>query len=220
MKIGIIGTGHIGGNVARLLSGAGHDVLVSFSRDRAALDKLAASIGVTSGTPAAAAQHGDVVVLSVPWAAVDEAIAAAGGPSALAGKVVVDTTNQFGRVNGKPGPLDLSPLSGAGHNAAKVPGAAWTKAFNTLASATLAASAGKTGADRVVLFYAADDDTAAATLAQLITDAGFDPVRTGTLDRDDVGHQEAQGDLYGGVFHHDDAVTAVEKLRGTPPTHA
>ena len=220
MKIGIIGTGHIGGNVARLLSAAGHDIVVSFSRDRAALDTLAATIGVRSGTPAEAAQHGDVVVLSVQWGVIEEALKQAGGPQALAGKIVVDTTNQYGKVGGKFGPLDLAPASGAGFNAARVPGATWTKAFNTLASATLASSAGKTGAARVVLFYAADDDKAASVVAQLVTDAGFDPVRTGTLDRTEVGHQEPPGELYNHVFHHDDAVTVIEKLRGTPPPSA
>jgi predicted dinucleotide-binding enzyme len=220
MKIGIIGTGHIGGNVARLLSAAGHDVVVSFSRDRAALDKLAAKIGVRSGTPAEAAKHGEVVVLSVHWETIDEALKQVGGASALAGKIVVDTTNQYGRVGGKFGPLDLDGASGAGFNSARVPGASWTKAFNTLASATLASSAGKTGAERVVLFYAAAKEKAASVVAQLVTDAGFEPVRTGTLDRNEVGHQEPPGELYNHTFHHDDAVTAVEKLRGTPPPTA
>jgi 8-hydroxy-5-deazaflavin:NADPH oxidoreductase len=217
MKIGIIGTGHIGGNIARLLSAAGHEVVVSFSRDPEALAKFAEQIGATSGSPADAAKHADVVVLSVPWGTVDEAVADAGGAHILAGKVVVDTTNQYGRVNGRMGILDLDGASGAGHNAAKVPGAIWVKAFNTLASATLAASAGKTGQDQVVLFYATNDEKAAPTIAQLITDAGFDPVRTGTLDRNEVGHQEPPGDFYNKVLHHDDAITAVEKLRGTPP---
>jgi predicted dinucleotide-binding enzyme len=189
--------------------------VVSFSRDRAALDQLAGQIKARSGTPAEAAKHGEVVVLSVQWGVIDEAIAQAGGAAALAGKLVVDTTNQYGRVGGKFGPLDLGGVSGARHNAARVPGATWTKAFNTLASATLAASAGET--DRVVLFYATDDDSAAPVVAQLLTDAGFEPIRTGTLDRNEVGHQEPPGDLYNTVFHHDDAVTAVEKLRGTPP---
>jgi 8-hydroxy-5-deazaflavin:NADPH oxidoreductase len=217
MKIGIIGTGHIGGNVARLLSAAGHEVVVSFSRDPAALDKFAGEIGATSGSPAEAAHHADVVVLSVPWGTVDEAVTDAGGAHVLAGKIVIDTTNQYGRVNGKMGILDLDGASGGGHNAAKVPGAIWVKAFNTLASATLEKSAGKTGPDRVVLFYGTNDDNAATVMDQLITDAGFDPVRTGTLDRNEVGHQEPPGDFYNKVLHHDDAITAVEKLRGTPP---
>src|SRR5207245_2468633 len=113
-RIGIIGSGHIGGNLARLFSAAGHDVLVSFSTDPAKLAGLAADTGATAGTPAQAA--------------------------------------------------------------------------------------------------------AAGVAVELITSAGFDPVRTGTLARTEVGHQEPKGDLYGEEFHHDDAVAAVARLKGTPPS--
>jgi 8-hydroxy-5-deazaflavin:NADPH oxidoreductase len=217
MKIGIIGTGHIGGNVAKMLSAAGHDVVVSFSRDRAALDKLAAEIKARSGTPEEAAKHGEVIVLSVQWDIIDEAVKQAGGAKALAGKMVIDTTNQYGKVDGKFGPLALDGMSGGRYNATRFPGTTWVKAFNTMQSKVLASSSGKTGANKVVVFYGTDDDAAAPKVAQLLTDAGFDPVRTGTLDRNEVGHQEPPGNLYNHVFHHDDAVTAVEKLRGTPP---
>ena len=217
-RIGIIGSGRIGGNLARLFTAAGHDVLVSFSTDPAKLAGLAAATGATAGTPAQAATHGEVVVLSVPWGIVDEAIGQAGGPGALAGRTVIDTTNQFGLVGGRFGVLDLGGQSAAAHNAAKVPGAAWVKAFNTLTAGFQASSAGRTGRDRVVMFYAADDDRAARLTAELITSAGFDPVRTGTLARTEAGHQEPKGDLYGEEFHHDDAVAAVARLKGTPPS--
>ena len=217
-RIGIIGSGHIGGNLARLFTSAGHDVLVSFSTDQAKLAELAAGVGATAGTPAQAASHGEVAVLSVPWGLVDDAIAQAGGPGALAGRTVIDTTNQFGNVGGRFGVLDLGGESAAARNAAKAPGAAWVKAFNTLTAGFQAASAGRTGPDRVVMFYATDHDETASLAAELIIGAGFDPVRTGTLARNDVGHQEPKGDLYGEEFHHDDAVAAVARLRGTPPS--
>jgi 8-hydroxy-5-deazaflavin:NADPH oxidoreductase len=210
MRIGIVGAGHIGGNAARLLAAAGHDVMVSFSRDEAALAALAADIGGRAGTPAEAAAHGEVVVLSVPWGLVDTALAQAGP---LAGKVVIDTTNQFGAG----GVLDLDGVSAAATNAAKVPDALWAKAFNTLTAGFQASSAGRTGPDRVVLFHAADDEAAVPAVEQLIVDAGFDPVRTGTLARTDVGHQEPKGDLYGEEFHRPDAQAAVARLRGTLP---
>jgi predicted dinucleotide-binding enzyme len=217
-RIGIIGSGHIGGNLARFFSAAGHDVLVSFSTDQAKLTELAASTGATAGTPAQAATHGEVVALSVPWSVVDDALAQAGGPGALAGRTVIDTTNQFGNVGGRFGVLDLGGQSAAAVNAAKAPGAAWVKAFNTLTAGFQASSAGRTGPDRVVMFYATDHDDAAGLAEELITGAGFDPVRTGTLARNDVGHQEPKGELYGEEFHHDDAVAAVSRLRGTPPS--
>lgn len=217
-RIGIIGAGHIGGNITRFFAGAGHDVVVSFSTDERKLATLAADADAQVGTPAQAAAHGEVVVLSVPWGVVDQALDAAGGPAALAGKIVIDTTNQFGRVGAQFGVLDLGERSAAATNAAKAPEARWVKAFNTLTAGFQAGAAGRTGPDRVVMFFAADDDDAAATAAALIEDAGFDPVRTGTLDRNDVGHQEPKGDLYGEEFRHDDAVVAVDRLRGTPPS--
>src|SRR5262249_24501063 len=207
-RIGIIGSGHIGGNLARLFSAAGHDVLVSFSTDQAKLAELAADAGATAGTPSPAASHGEVAGLSVPWGVGGDALAQAGGPGALAGRTVIDTTNQFGNVGGRFGVLDLGGESAAARNAAKVPGAAWVKAFNTLTAGFQASSAGRTGPDRVVMFYATDHEGAAGLAEGLITGAGFDPVRTGTLARNDVGHQEPKGDLYGEEFHHDEAGAA------------
>lgn len=218
MQIGIVGGGKIGGNLARLWVTAGHDVVVGFSRDPAALDRRAAAVGAKAATAAEVAARGDVVVISVPWATFGQAVTAIGGPAALDGKVVIDTMNQFGRVNGEFAVLDLGGSSAAAVRAAEVPGARWCKSFNTLTAGFLASAAGRTGQDRVAMFYACDDDTAAPVVAGLITDAGFDPVRTGTLDRTEVGHQEPKGDLYGEEFHHDDAVAAVEKLRGTRPS--
>lgn len=216
-RIAIVGAGHIGGNLARLYAAAGHDVTISFARDQDKLAALAAQIGATADDPAKAVAQAEVVVISVPWAVVDIAIEQAGGSAALAGKLVIDTTNQFGRTGGRFGVLDLGD-SAAAVNAAKAPQAIWVKAFNTLTAGFQASSAGRTGPDRVVVFYATDYDDAAPQAERLIGDAGFDPVRTGTLARTEAGHQEPKGDLYGEEFHHDDAVAAVARLRGTPPS--
>ncbi|MGZ8633800.1 MAG: NADPH-dependent F420 reductase, partial [Solirubrobacteraceae bacterium] len=94
MRIGVIGAGRIGGNAARLFARAGHEVLVSFSRDAEKLEALAAEIGGRAGTPHDAVAFGEVVMLSVSWTLIDEVLAAAGP---LDAKIVVDTTNQFGR---------------------------------------------------------------------------------------------------------------------------
>ena len=95
MKIGIIGAGHIGGGIARQLGAAGHEIKLSFSRDQGALEQLAGEIGpaASAGPPREAVEFGDVVVISVPWNVLPEALSQAGS---LAGKVVIDTTNQFG----------------------------------------------------------------------------------------------------------------------------
>ena len=80
MKVGIIGAGRIGGGIARQLTGAGHEVLLSFSRDPQSLNALAAEIGpsATTGSPAEAAGFGEVVVISVPWSTLPQAIEQAG----------------------------------------------------------------------------------------------------------------------------------------------
>lgn len=218
MRIGIVGAGKIGGNAARLFATAGHRVAVSFSRDPLGLAALADSIGGTTDTPARVVRDADVVVLSVPWAAVDQSIDTVGGPGALDGKIVLDTTNQFSRRVGLLTVIDLGKQSAAQYNAKKAPRARWVKAFNTLTAGFQADSAGRSGPNRVVMFYGTDDHTTVAAIEQLINDSGFVPVRTGTLDRNDVGHQEPKGDLYGEEFHYDEAVALVERLRGTPPS--
>lgn len=87
-RIAIVGAGRIGGNLARLFAGAGHDVTVSFARDQDKLEELAKQIGAAAGDPARAVAQAEVVVISVPWAVVDAAIEQAGGPGALAGKLL------------------------------------------------------------------------------------------------------------------------------------
>ena len=76
MRIGVIGAGRIGGGIARQLAGAGHELKLSFSRDQARLDSLAQEIGpgASVGTPREAVEFGDVVVISVPWNALPEAL--------------------------------------------------------------------------------------------------------------------------------------------------
>ena len=119
--------------------------MVSFSQSPAKLDALATATGARAATPAEAAARGEVIVISVPWAVVDTALAQAGGADALAGKIVVDTTNQFGRVGGGFGVLDLGGKTAAETNAAKVPRAAWVKGFNTLTAGFRASASGRPG---------------------------------------------------------------------------
>src|SRR3954449_11957789 len=106
VRIGVIGAGRIGANAARLWRHAGHDVMLSFSRDPAALEARAAEIGARAGTPAEAAAFGEVVMLSVPWRLIDAVLADLGS---LAGKIVVDTTNQFGAGGGRGVPRRPAP---------------------------------------------------------------------------------------------------------------
>jgi 8-hydroxy-5-deazaflavin:NADPH oxidoreductase len=216
MRLGVIGAGHIGGNIARRAALAGYDVTVSFARDRSGLSALAAEIGGAAAEPAEAARA-DLVVLSVPWGAIDEALVQAGS---LAGRIVIDTTNQFGRG----GWLDLNGRTAARHNADRMPGAAYTKCFNTLTSAFQASAATRTGDDRVVQWIAGDDAAAKAAVAELVEKAGYVPVDLGGIDG--CGVMEAPrraGAVYGEEYRWADAAAVVAAVRAgqpIPPTPA
>jgi len=215
MKIGVIGAGRIGGNAARLFAAAGHDVLLSYRRDPDSLAGQAAQIGAraSSGRPRDAAQFGDVVMLSVPWSAIPDALEQAGP---LDGKIVIDTTNQFG-------PGGVQPLPGgvtaAQYNQQRMPGARLVKSFNTLTAGFQASQAGRTPAGkRVVLFLCGDDEKAKQVVTGLIEDAGFAPADLGRLA--DAGPMEAPrrpGSVYGEEYRPADARAVAEALRAGRP---
>jgi predicted dinucleotide-binding enzyme len=207
VRIGVIGAGRIGGNAARLFAQAGHDVLVSYSRDLDKLQALAAEIGARAGTPREAAEFGEVVMLSVPWRLVDDVLAEVGP---LDGRIVIDTTNQFG-----PGGWeDLGGRTAAQVNAQRMPGARYTKAFNTLTSGFQEQAAGRTGPDRVVMFLCGDDEDAKSVVAGLIDDAGFTPIDIGgTAEAAPMEAPRREGAVYGEEVHEDEARAFVARLR-------
>jgi 8-hydroxy-5-deazaflavin:NADPH oxidoreductase len=216
MRLGIIGAGHIGGNIARRAALAGYEVTVSFARDPSQLTALAAEIGGSAGEPPDAARA-DLVVLSVPWSVIDEALGQAGS---LAGRIVIDTTNQFGRG----GAVNLNGRTAARYNADRMAGAAYTKCFNTLTAGFQAAAATRTGADRVVQWIAGDDTSAKAAVAGLVEHAGYVPVDLAGIDGCSVMEAPRRaGAVYGEEYRQADAAAVVEAVRAgrpIPPTPA
>src|ERR671911_724011 len=216
MRIGIVGAGRIGGNCAAQFAKGGHEVKLSFSRERSRLEALAAEIGkrATVGTPAEAAEFGEVVVLSVPWDLIDEAIEQAGS---LDGKIVVDTTNQYGSSS-----LPEEGGTAAQHNAARMHGARYTKSFNTLTSAFQAEVADRPESDRVVQWVCGDDEEAKRVVMGLIADAGYAPVDLGGAARREVMEMPRRpGAVYGEEYRFADAEKVVEAVRAReeiPPT--
>lgn len=192
MRIGVIGSGRIGGTVAGLWARAGHTPLFSFSRTPDRLAALARATGgdARAGTPAQAAAFGEVVLLAPPWPVVDEALAAAGS---LEGRIVIDTTNPF--LPGSWGPaLADGDASAAEEIAARAPGARVVKAYNTLPATILAAGPGATGGPALALFMCGDDEEAKRVVAGLIADSGFAAIDTGPLSR--ARDQEPEGPLF------------------------
>jgi predicted dinucleotide-binding enzyme len=214
MKIGLIGPGRIGGNAARLFAAAGHDVLLSFSRAPERLDELAAAIGERArvGSPADAADFGEVVFFSVPWGTIPEALAQSGP---LRDKIVIDTTNTYGR-RGLP-----AGMTGAQFNAQRMPGASLVKGFNTLTSGFQASQAGRPAGKRVVLFVCGDSQHAKDVVSELITDAGFAPADIGGLaDSAPMEAPRRSGALYGEEYRPAEALEAVAALRAGRPIPA
>jgi 8-hydroxy-5-deazaflavin:NADPH oxidoreductase len=207
VRIGILGAGRIGGNAAHLWSRAGHDVLISFSRDPDGLPARASALGdhVGAATPAQAVAVADVVMLAVPWDAIDEALHQATG---LAGKVVIDATNPFGSA-AKPGPGQTV----AQYNAARMPGARYVRAFNTLTSSFQATASTRPSHERAVLFLCGDFQEAKRIVSKLIEDAGFAPVDLGSAA--DAAVMEAPrraGAVYGEEYRLPEAQAVVAAL--------
>jgi 8-hydroxy-5-deazaflavin:NADPH oxidoreductase len=216
VKIGVIGAGRIGGNCARQAVKGGHEVVLSFARNPSNLEELASELGASAsvGSPAEAVAFGEIVILSVPWGTIPEALAQCGD---LRGKVVVDTTNQFG-----PGPMPAAGRTAASFNAERMPGARYVKSFNTLTSGFQAQAAARTGSDRVVQWICGDDRAANDLIAALIEDMGYAPVDLGSTDT--CGVMEAPrrpGAVYGEEYRIADAQSVVDAVRAgaaIPPT--
>jgi predicted dinucleotide-binding enzyme len=179
MKVGIIGTGMIGGTLAKLLAGAGHQVVLANSRGPQTLDSLVAEIGTNAqaATVEDAATAGQVVVVAVPFKAVPDLPA-----DVLEGKVVIDTTNYYEQRDGHIHDVAHDALTSSELTARALPGARVVKAFNTLYYQRLLDDGRPAGSpDRFAVLLAGDDAQAKAAVAQLIDDIGFDALDTGSL---------------------------------------
>jgi len=215
VRIGIVGAGRIGGNCARQFAKGGHEVKLS-GRDLAKLEPLAKEIGdaASIGTPAEAAEFGEVVVVAVPWDGFDDAVAAAG---ALDGKILIDTTNQYGSSE-----MPADGQTGASFHAARVPDARYTKSFNTLTSAFQAEATDRPEPDRVVQWVCGDDVAAKQVVMGLIADAGYAPVDIGRNEDAAVMEAPPRPDaVYGEEYRLPDAQAVVDAVRAgreIPPT--
>jgi 8-hydroxy-5-deazaflavin:NADPH oxidoreductase len=181
MTTAIIGTGKIGGTLARHLTAGGEQVVLA-AREESDAAAVARELSVlaSAATVEEAIKTADTVVFAVWFDALEELLTAYG--SLLDGKVVAAPSNPIGFT---PEGKVLRTLPGGQSQgsliASMLPaGAHYVKAFGTLGAASLAEAANRTPR-RAVLFYATDDDQAAATIERLIDLCGFDPITVGDV---------------------------------------
>lgn len=177
MKIGIIGSGRMGGKLGLLWARMGHEVTFSYSRNTKKLKQLARRARGHYGSVAETVVSADAVLLAVHWSRIEDALAQSGD---LAGKIVLNCCV----------PLDLQDrdlilgvhTSGAEELARKRPQARWISAFNTSPSEAFAdVFANRNKEPRPQLLYYGDDWEAKEMVAGLIADIGFEPLDAGPL---------------------------------------
>ncbi|HEV2672403.1 MAG TPA: NADPH-dependent F420 reductase [Gemmatimonadales bacterium] len=179
MRIGILGSGLMGGKLGTIWARAGHDVVFSYSRSEQTLKRLArdATDNARAGTPAEAAQHAQAVLLAVHWSRVDDVLHQAGD---LSGKVVVTCSLPLNADD--TGLVIAHTSSGAEELAKQVPAARVVAAFGTVPSEVLFdVFARRRNATRPNLVYCGDDAKSKRIAAELIRDVGFEPVDAGPL---------------------------------------
>ncbi|QLY34816.1 NADPH-dependent F420 reductase [Nocardia huaxiensis] len=177
--LGLIGSGKIGGTLARLAVAAGIDVVLSNSRGPETLQDLVAELGerARAGTPEEAATAGDIVVVTVPLRAYQQIPA-----DPLIGKVVIDTNNYYPDRDGEFPDLAAGTITSSELLQRHLPRSRVVKAFNTIYFEHLAVLGRPHGADdRTALPIAGVDTEAKVAAAQLIDALGYDTVDVGTL---------------------------------------
>jgi predicted dinucleotide-binding enzyme len=194
-----LGSGRIGANVGAQLAIAGHAVVFSGSRNPEKLRALAASSpGASAASPAEAVAGSEVVVFAVPWVQIDDVLRQAGS---LAGRVVIDTTNQFGAQ----GIEQLDGVSALETNARRMPGARLAKAFNTYTSGFQGDVAAGRVAGPMAMFHASADPSAAEVTATVVADCGFVPVRLDIAFVDLMEAPRRPGAVFGEAYRPEDA---------------
>ncbi len=180
LRIGIIGSGYIGGSVGVLWAQAGHQVFFS-SRHPEKLGDLAKKAGPTAkvGYPKEAAKFGEVIFMAVPYHAmpkVGEDLS-----SLIQGKVVIDCGNPYPSRDGDMAVEALKKGTGIA-SAEFFPGVRLVRAYNSISYQSIITQAHREG-ELMAIPVAADDDDALKIASKLIQESGFDPVFVGPLAR-------------------------------------
>jgi hypothetical protein len=177
LRIGIIGSGHVGSALGGVWAHAGNEVMFS-SRNLDNDKQLAAQVGANAraGTPQQAAAFGQVVLIAVPYSALPDLVKSLG--DALKGKVVINASNPIPRRDGEI--ADEAQKKGAGRfDAQLMAGAYVVRAFNAVHAALMGSAHEDPGKIGLPI---AGDRKAIALASRLVREAGFVPVVVGGLD--------------------------------------
>jgi predicted dinucleotide-binding enzyme len=194
--IGFIGSGMIGGTVARLSVAAGYNVVMSNSRGPETLRDLVAGLGplAAAGTSGQAAEAGDLVVVAIPVKAIADVPA-----TALTGKPVMDTGNYYPQRDGQIEVLDNGVLTSSSLLQRHLPGAHVVKVFNNIYYRHLASLTRPSGdAGRSALPISGDDAAAKKAVTEYLDAIGYDAVDNGSLP--DSWRQEPGTPVYGSPY--------------------
>src|SRR5271169_852247 len=181
-KIGIVGSGHIGGNLGILLAKRGYEVFFS-SRHPDSLTDLVKVTGSKAriGNVAEAITFGDVILLSLPLKALAELDVKT--REALKGKIVIDTSNPYPQRDGVIAEEAIKEPGGTGTFVARLlPGARIVRAFNTVYFEDLKKTINKAG-EKIGIPIASDDQEGLKAAIELVEQAGLDPVVVGSLSK-------------------------------------
>jgi 8-hydroxy-5-deazaflavin:NADPH oxidoreductase len=177
MNIGIIGAGNMGSSLGKIWAENGHKLMFSYSRDTTKLEKIAQSIGSNAsvGTPAEAVQFAEVVVLSVPYGAIEDALRAAGS---LEGKILFTIVNAL-----KPdmSGMAVGTTTSAAEEIAKLAlGASVVEGLPVFAE-VLNSPSRRFGGQQATVFYTGDDEEAKQVVAGLLREIDVEPIDAGSL---------------------------------------
>ena len=177
--IGIIGSGHVGSNLARAAINHGYNVVLSNSQGPGSLAELISSLGPTARavSPAEAAAAADFAIVAIPVTTIDQLPA-----DPLAGKVVLATINYFPQRDGHITAIDDGTTTAPGLLQAHLPKSSVVRAFSMIDAAEMSGDGHPKGdPKRRALALAGDDEAAKQLVVRLYDEFGFDAVDLGPL---------------------------------------
>ena len=177
MRIGILGSGLMGGKLGRLWAVCGHEVTFSYARNESKLERLARESGAAQGSVAEAVAGADALLLSVHWSRIPDVLEQVGD---MAGQVVLNCSLPLNDANTEI--VVGMTTSGAEQLARMRPKARWVSCFNTTPSESFAPVFARKGQSPAPQVFTYGNDAGAKKIAgELIRDIGFEPLETGGL---------------------------------------